>query len=293
MTVTGQIYDNQTNTGLPGASITMVTGQGTPVGGGTAADSNGIFSITSPQLDAGAQLLVSNVGYKSVMADPNVVVSTGLIGLDEQDAPLAAATVTATIKKKNYTPLLIGSAGLLLLAASSRKKRKARMGAVKVDWTDLAIKGGIAVGAYVFVVKPILNKLGVFNSPQTQATLDAQKKSLADAQAKQPGSYTADQYTGWANDIYNIGATNDTLSFTQQSQIVNDITQANNMTDLQLLISAFGVKAVSSGFWTTCQFLGFNCNQLDLPSFVKTVLDGQHLSNLNQYLSDQGINYQF
>lgn len=293
MTITGQIYDNQTSAGLPGASITLVNAQGTPTGGGTSADANGIFTITSPALDMGGKILVSYVGYTSVMVDPAVVAETGIIGLDQQEAALPNATVTATIKKKNYTPLLLAGGGLLLLAgSSSRKKKRARVGAAGTDWADIGLKAGIAVGAYFLVVKPVLTKLGIFNSAANQATLDAQKKSLTDAKAKQPASYTDDLYMGWANDIYSQIANGTPLGFTQQSQIVYDITQANNMTDLQSLITAFGLKDVA-GSGLDCTWLGINCQKMDLQTFVKTVLDGQHLSNLNQYLSAQNINYQF
>ncbi len=292
MTVTGQIYDNQNMLALPGASVTLVNAQGTPVGGGTSADSNGIFTITSPDLDTGGKLMVSYVGYTSVIVDPAIVVSGGVIGLDQDNAALPAATVTAA-RKKNYTPLVLGGAGLLLLAStSSRKKKRARMGAIGTEWADIGIKAGIAVGAYFLIVKPVLTKLGVFNSATTQATLDAQKQSLAEAKAKQPASYTADQYMGWANDIYAQIAGGTPLGFIQQSQIVTDIVQADNMTDLQSLISAFGLKDVA-GSGLDCTWLGINCQKMDLETFVKTVLDGQHLSNLNQYLSAQNIKYQF
>ncbi len=301
MTVTGQIYDNQTNAGLPGASVTLVSSQGNPIGGGVSADSNGIFSISSPALDSGGQLLISNIGYKSVIADPGTVVSTGLIGLDEQTASLDAATVTATIKKKNYTPLLIGGAGLLLLAATSKKKRKARIGAINVNWSDVAIKGGIAVGAYLLVVKPILTKLGVFQSAAEKATTDAQAKALADAKTQatatgQSGAqYSADQYTGWANDIFTTGINNWTKDPDQMMKIVNDVINVDTMVDLQQLITAFGTRTTKLGVdpFSWCYTTGFGCPSVDLPTFLKLALDETHINYINGYLNDQKINYQF
>ena len=70
MNVYGTIYDNQTSTAVPGASVQVTNGSGDLQGPGTAADGNGFFSIISSVLDQGGKLLISSVGYKSMLVDP-------------------------------------------------------------------------------------------------------------------------------------------------------------------------------------------------------------------------------
>lgn len=133
------------------------------------------------------------------------------------------------------------------------------------------------------------------NNAQDTATLNAQSSSLQQAvqQAQQSGSrgatYTSDQYTGWANDIYQQGISN----IVNQSAIVSDIVNVNTMVDLQSLISAFGIRPAATSTFSACSLLGLNCTSFDLPSFVKQVLDNDHINNINLYLTEQGINYQF
>jgi hypothetical protein len=301
MTLQGQVYDIVTNEPVPNASLTIVNAAGSPLNGGAVADGNGVFSLTSSLLDSGGKVLVSSVGYSSVIADPAVIASTNAIGLSESATGLPTATVTArapviSAASTKYLPYVLGGGALVLMLWPGEKKKKAVGDLGGFDYTKLAITGGILVGGY-FAGKAILQKLGIISTPDpvTSATTDAQKTSLAQAQAaaKQTGSgaasYTADQYTGFANDIFNIANAEYSLplSVTAQNSIVNDLTNMNNMVDLQLLISAFGVRA------SNCGIFGLGCTNYDLPSFLKAALDGFHIATIDQYLSAQNINYQF
>jgi hypothetical protein len=296
MNLQGVVYDTTSYQPVPGASLSIVAPSGSPLGGGTSADSGGLFNITSPQFDSGAKLLVSSVGYSSVIADPGVIVSSGMIGLNPTADTLASATVMAIRPAAKYLPWVIGGGIVVGVLASGKGKRRRRSrvsGDFPIDWTKVAITGGVLVGGY-FAGKAILTKLGVIStpSPQQQATANAQAASLSAAQAdaKSKGidpSYTADQYTGWANDIYTIatGSWSATLSSDDQDKIVNDVINVNTMLDLQLLINAFGQRKGHCVFWI--------CDTFDLQGFLKFYLDAAHLQTINQFLADTNINYQF
>jgi hypothetical protein len=296
MTVQGYIFDNQTRAFLPGASIQIVNGVGSPTGGGVAADANGHFSITDPALDAGGQLVISSVGYTSVTVDPGVINASGFIGLDQVETALPAAVVTATIPAKttNYGPLLAVGGGVLLLALASSRKKKRTMGDTGGELATVAIVGGVAVGAYVFVLKPLLQKFGITPTAQQVATTTAQKTALTQAQqqaaasGQEAESYTSDQYTSWANQIFTLAtATSGGIPAATQDQIVNLVIQVNTMVDLQQLIVAFGNRQAN------CLIFGLDCTTYDLPSFLRAGLDVIHINKINGYLDDQGINYQF
>lgn len=297
MTVQGYIFDNQTRAFIPGASVQVANGAGSLTGSGVAADASGHFSIIDPVLDAGGQLVISSVGYTSVSVSPGVLNSSGFIGLDQLATALPDAVVTATVPSKtaSYTPILAIGGGLLLLAlATSGGKRKKTMGDTGGELATVAVVGGVAVGAYIFVVKPLLQKFGITPSAQQVATTDAQKAALATAQqtAKATGqeaeSYTSDQYTSWANQIFTLAtATSGGVPAATQDQIVNLVINVNTMVDLQQLIVAFGNRQAN------CLIFGLDCTTYDLPSFLRAALDTIHINKINGFLDDQGINYQF
>lgn len=299
MTVAAAVYDTLTRDPLPGASIAVVNQVGTPTGGGVVSGADGEFTITDSELDAGGQLLISYVGYQPVTISPSTANATGFIGLDPNPDTLQAAVVTpATAKKSNMWPWLLGGGALLLLASSGKKKGK--VSGTGHEVVDIALVGGAIAGAYFLVVKPILSGLGLSQSAAQKQTADAQQSALQAAidQAKASGqggqTYTQDQYTGWANDIYTQGTQSSMWNWTgtqaapaNQDAIVTDVINVNTMVDLQLLISAFGQRKAQCVIW------GIDCNTFDLPSFLKLVLDTIHINKINTYLADTGINYQF
>jgi hypothetical protein len=165
--------------------------------------------------------------------------------------------------------------------------------------TEIALVGGIAVGAYFLVLKPLFQKLGLSQTAQQQQTADAQAAALkaAQQQAQQSGqpaeTYAPDQYTAWANDIYYLGTHDNSSTVTQSDQdsIVKDVINVNTMVDWQQLITAFGQRSVGGSFLSFCNLFGLGCDKMDLPTFLKAALDSQHVNTINQYLSAQGINY--
>jgi hypothetical protein len=289
MTIFGTIYDSNTHIGIPGASISVVDKDGMALGQGIAADNTGWFQLISPLLDQGNQIAISSVGYDSVLANPNVFVSTAGLGLNPQGQELSAVTVTPGAK--NYTPYLVGGGVLAAMLLLGGKKKKKAIGGLNAQSQTLLIGGAVVLVGGYFLVKKLIPSLNPFpaaaNPVDETATKAAQAAALAQAkQSGQSATYSADQYIGWANDIYKLG----TASTPDQSAIVNDIVNVNNMVDLQSLITAFGTKQ-GGGFM--CANFNMYCDTYDLNSFVKATLDTQHINNINLYLSAQGINYTF
>ena len=302
MILQGQVYDTTTEQGIPGASLSLASSSGSPIGGGLAADQMGMFVVNSPQLDQGAKLLVSSVGYSPVLADPAVIASTGFIGLNPNAQNLQTATVTAIAPQggspaSKYVPIAIGGGALLWLLSSSGKKKGKRVGDIgSFDWSKLAITGGILVGGY-FAGKALLTKLGIISTPTPgqAATTQSQQTSLQAAvtAAQKTGSggqtYPADNYTGWANDIFNRATSDYTLpvNASDQAQIMDDVMNVQNAVDLQMLITAFGQREGN------CGFFGFECQTYDLQGWLKAVLSPESLAEVNTYLANSAINYQF
>lgn len=291
MTVYGTIYDNQTNTYLPGATIQVTDQLGNSTGPGVAADGDGYFSLTSPVLDQGGKVLVSNVGYKSALVDPSVINSKGSFGLDESADLLSEAVVTAKkITKSNYAPWLIaGGAGLLLLSTSKKKKSRS-IGAV--DLSNYILPVGL-VGIAAYAVYKFLGPSAAAKA--NNATDEANTKAANDAAynasaAILPQSMPDVQLSSMATQIYNSASTGGTGDI---DNVIYQLSLINNTTDLYRLMQLFGTKQVGSGFFSTCSLLGFDCTSLDLDAFIRASLTPAQLATVNQNFSGNGINYQF
>lgn len=167
----------------------------------------------------------------------------------------------------------------------------------------LAVLAALGITGWI-----IYNKFpGLFsaNSANSQQTTDANTSAAASsaAAATQAGikaTLNANQMANIANQVYSIGTTDPGLGGTVDLGSINaQLTQVNNIADLNGVISAFGTKSISTGPWYSwCSQLGFDCTAVGLGSFVHVVYTsndstGQFLENLNNFLSDQGINYTF
>lgn len=163
----------------------------------------------------------------------------------------------------------------------------------------LAAIGGLGLLAW----KYLLPSLQTGNSANNAATIDTNASASTASQAAaaaagiQP-TLNANEMAGIANQVYTLGA-NATDSSVLGS--MNDqLTQVNNIADLNGVISAFGTKQVNASMssYSMCSLLGYGCQALGLQAFVDLIYksfdsSGSYLETLNGYLSSQNINYQF
>ncbi len=102
MLVKGIILDATNNRPLVGASIVIVDHTGFNLGVGIAADSNGQFTLDSPLLDQGNQLLITNVSYQTAIVDPDVVSKPGYTAIALTPDATMLNTVVVTPSKGNW-----------------------------------------------------------------------------------------------------------------------------------------------------------------------------------------------
>jgi hypothetical protein len=166
----------------------------------------------------------------------------------------------------------------------------------------LAVVGGIGVLAY-FLVSKLGSALTTANSQNNTGTTTANQSAAtaSTAQASAAGinpTLTPNQMAAIANTVYTLGTSNPDAS--TPDSINNQLTQVNNIADLNGVIAAFGTKniATSTSLLNTCYTLGLSCTSVGLQTFVDTVYNywdttGSAMETLNEFLSSQGINYQF
>jgi hypothetical protein len=162
------------------------------------------------------------------------------------------------------------------------------------DYSKYILPVAVVVGGYF-----ILKQFGVFGGGASAAN----QKSITDtasagvnnsiAQAKAAGDFATlsdSEAAGLANQIYNAGVSDPV----DQDTIQNSVIQANTLTDLLMIMKAFGTKQ-AGGF--ACSLFGgmlsSTCGTYDMNSWITANLDQAHISTINTFLNNQGINYQF
>ena len=78
-----------------------------------------------------------------------------------------------------------------------------------------------------------------------------------------------------------------------QEDIVTQMSNLDNITDLYRLGMLWGTRAVPTSDFNLCNTLDIDCAQLDLGAFLKVTLSADQLSQVNQDLQGNGINYSF
>lgn len=164
----------------------------------------------------------------------------------------------------------------------------------QTDYSKYVLPAAIVVGGYF-----ILKQFGLFGGGAAAAN----QKSISDTtaagvnqalnNAQAAGDFATinqSEAAGLANSIYNAGVSDPV----DQDTIQNSIIQANTLTDLLLIVKAFGTKQAGG---LACSIFGgmlsATCGTYDLNSWIHANLDGQHIATVNSYLTDQRINYQF
>lgn len=172
--------------------------------------------------------------------------------------------------------------------------------------SDYIVPIGVTVGLIglgVYLLNKFFGPSGSSQNNQVTTSANTSAASQSQQLASSQGitqTLTPNEAAAIANEVYSLGISAQDSSALYQ--INSQLDQVNNIADLNAVISAFGTKQIPSGnitSWSnTCLSLGLNCQAVGLGAFVDIVYaaydsSGNELNILNQYLRDQGINYQF
>jgi hypothetical protein len=148
-------------------------------------------------------------------------------------------------------------------------------------------------------------KMGLFSgtitaSGQTNSTAAANTAATTAAAFKAssqaiPQSLTDTQLNSMVNTIMaDYNSNGDIFSGTTYTDdIVTQMSNLDNITDLYRLMMLFGTQPVSTAYISLCSEFGYDCEQLDLGSFLKVVLTSDQLAQVNDDLAGNGIDYVF
>ncbi len=75
--------------------------------------------------------------------------------------------------------------------------------------------------------------------------------------------------------------------------IVTQMGNLTNITDLYRLMQLFGTRAMPPDGFNLCNTLDLDCPQVDFGTFIHNALSASQLADLNQILQGNGINYVF
>lgn len=170
------------------------------------------------------------------------------------------------------------------------------IGKTNFDWTKLIVPGVVIAGGYL-----LAKNLGLLNGASStnnaaisQQTAQANSSALNTVLNQGYSKTLSDaQYNSIATDIFNQGQSfTGAISSRAMDQIVRDFMQMHNIADVYALKIAFGVKELPLSFWSSCQWLNINCTAMDLDTFTKLTLDGDHIAQINNYFNGLQIAYQ-
>lgn len=166
----------------------------------------------------------------------------------------------------------------------------------KINWEKYIIPVGVVVGGYVLLkstnlFQGLTSGVAANNAASAAATKAALDNSISVAKSQGDIQTLTDaELSSYANDIYAQGV----QASPGLDKIQRDIISVNTLTDLLKMMQFFGTREANTGSWySICAFTGLNCTALDMPTFVRQVLDAPHLQAVNSYLTAQGINFQF
>ncbi len=162
-------------------------------------------------------------------------------------------------------------------------------GVGKFEATDLILPAVVLVGAYFL----LNNLLGDSGTSQNNATIEANTAAtvaadLAAAQAAGQTQTIADStLSSYADTLYAL-MTADPID---QAGILGIMITPNNQVDFSRLEQLFGTRKANLGPWySACALTSYNCDSVNLGTFLAVALDATHKSEINSYYSAQGIN---
>ena len=159
----------------------------------------------------------------------------------------------------------------------------------KFDATDLIVPA-LVLGAVYYLVTQVLGDTGTTsnNSTVDSNTAATVAADLAAAQAAgQTQTIPDSTLSSYADTLYQLMVA-DPLD---QAGILGIMIQPNNQVDFSRLEQLFGTRKANTGPWySACALTGYQCDSVNLGTFLSVALDSTHKSEINSYYSAQGIN---
>lgn len=166
----------------------------------------------------------------------------------------------------------------------------ARKAIGKFKWTDLLVPGLVIGGAIYLFNQLDLGDTGTTtnNTITDKNTADTAAAALAAAKAAGiPQTVSDTTLNSLANSLYQGMVANPV----DQSAVLENLVMVNTQTDWQRLYQLFGTRKANMASWySVCALTGYQCDSLDLVTFVKFSLDQDRRNNANSFFSEQGIN---
>jgi hypothetical protein len=124
---------------------------------------------------------------------------------------------------------------------------------------------------------------GAANNQGVQAATQAAGASLS----IQGQTRSDADINGIATTIFNAGSSND------GGAIAAALGGLGNQADYNRLYQLFGTKKASTSSFSTCNLLGFDCQDFDLVAWVDAIVSADQKNEINSMLAANGITSQF
>jgi hypothetical protein len=151
----------------------------------------------------------------------------------------------------------------------------------------------------------VLYKMGIFsgtatgtgaNNAQQNANVTAAAASAyATSAAQVPQSLTDTQLNTLIGNMLNDAEENTAIfsGSSYQQDIITQMGQLVNITDLYRLVQLWGTRNASGASGSICDLIDVDCTAVDFGTFIHATLTSDQISQLNQLLQANGINYTF
>lgn len=159
----------------------------------------------------------------------------------------------------------------------------------KFEASDLIVPAIVLGGAY-YLFTQVLGGSGTSanNSTVEANTAATVAADLAAAKAAGQTQTIADStLSSYADTLYQL-MVSDPID---QAAILGIMITPNNQVDFSRLEQLFGTRKANLGSWyDACALTSFQCDSVNLGTFLAVALDSTHKSEINSFYSAQGIN---
>lgn len=159
--------------------------------------------------------------------------------------------------------------------------------------------GLIAIVGYALYKSGILT--GTFtgtggnNQKTTDVTTTAANAAYTASAQTTPQSIPDTTLNSMINSMFNdyLASTSIFAGSSYGDDIVSQMSQLVNITDVYRIIQLFGTRAMPAPGVNLCNTIDIDCPQVDFGTFLKQALSTSQLATLNSDLAGNGIDYQF